>query len=281
MSAVLTEHSYGKSQVRLTKVTRHPDRHELKEVCVAVRLEGDFDASYLRGDNSRVVATDTMKNVVYALARDHALADVESFGQALARHFLGHYPHVSAATVELAEQPWRRLVVDGREHPHAFVGGGGETRTCAVARTRQGERVTSGLDGLLLLKTTDSGFSGFLRDAYTTLKETDDRIFATAVSADWDYRAAPADWDRCHRLVRQALLDAFARHKSLSVQQTLHAMGAAALEACPEAEEVRLRMPNKHRVLVDLRPFGRENNNEIFVATEEPYGLITGTLRRG
>jgi urate oxidase len=281
MSAVLTHHSYGKSQVRLTKVTRHPDRHELKELCVAVRLEGDFAASYVLGDNSRVVPTDTLKNVVYALARDHALADVEGFGRALAKHFLDHYPHVSAATVELAEQPWQRLVVDGREHPHAFVGGGNETRTCAVARSRQGERVTSGLDGLLLLKTTDSAFTGFLRDAYTTLQEADDRIFATALSADWVYGEVPADWDRCHRLIRQTLLEVFARHKSLSVQQTLHAMGAAALEACREVEEVSLRMPNKHRLPVNLRPLGRENDNEIFVATEEPYGVITGTLRRG
>jgi urate oxidase len=281
MTAVLTHHSYGKSQVRLTKVTRHPDRHELKELCVAVRLEGDFDASYLRGDNSRVVATDTMKNTVYALAKDHALADIESFGQALARHFMEHYPHVSAATIEVAEQPWQRLVVDGREHPHAFAGGGGETRTCAVTLTRQGLRIRSGLDGLLLLKTTDSGFAGFLRDAYTTLPDTDDRIFATALSADWAYAEAAADWDRCHRLVREAMLSTFANHKSLSVQQTLYAMGAAALEACAEVEEISLRMPNKHRILVDLRPFGRENNNEVFVATEEPYGLITGTVKRG
>jgi urate oxidase len=280
-SAVLTQNSYGKSQVRLTKVTRHPDRHELKEVCVAVRLEGDFAAAYVSGDNRRVVATDTMKNVVYALARGHPLADVEGFGRALARHFLDHYPQVSAATVELAEQPWRRLTVEGREHPHAFVGGGGETRTCTVALTRQGERLTSGLDGLLLLKTTDSAFTGFHRDAYTTLPEADDRLFATALSADWLYREAPADPDRCHRLVRQTLLGVFAGHKSLSVQHTLHAMGAAALEACAEVEEITLRMPNKHRLLVNLRPFGLENDNEIFVATDEPYGVITGTLRRG
>jgi urate oxidase len=281
MSAVLTQNSYGKSRVRLTKVTRHPDRHELKELCVAVRLEGDFAASYLLGDNSRVVPTDTMKNIVYARAKDHPLADVESFGQALAQHFLDHYPHVSAATIELAEQPWQRLVVDGQEHPHAFAGGGSEVRTCTVTGTRQCLRVVSGLDGLFLLKTTDSAFTGFLRDAYTTLPETDDRIFATALSADWAYGEAPADWDRCHRLIRQTMLDVFARHKSLAVQQALYAMGAAALEACGEVEEVRLRMPNKHHLLVNLQPFGRENNNDVFVATEEPHGLITGALRRG
>src|SRR5262249_13256426 len=151
--------------------------------------------SSLQGDNPRGVATAPMKNVVYALARKHPLTDVESFGQALADHFLSHYPHVSAATIDLAEQPWVRLVVDGREHPHAFVGGGTETRTCTVTGTRQGLRVASGLDGLLLLKTTDSAFAGFLRDEYTTLRDADDRLFATALSARWVYGATPADWD--------------------------------------------------------------------------------------
>jgi urate oxidase len=280
MSAVLTHNAYGKSHIRLTKVTRHADRHDLKELYVAVQLEGDFAASYLHGDNSRVVATDTMKNIIYALAKGHPLADVESFGQALANHFLQHYPHVSSAAVRLEEQPWQRLLIDGREHPHAFAGGSTEKRTCTVTRTRQALRVESGLDDLPLLKTTDSAFAGFLRDGYTTLPETDDRIFATVLSASWLYGVAAADWNHCHSLIRQTLLEVFARHKSLAVQQTLHAMGAAALEACSQIEQITLRMPNQHRLLVNLQPFGLENKNEIYMATEEPYGLITGTLRR-
>jgi urate oxidase len=281
MSAVLSHHSYGKSQVRLTKVTRHADRHELKELAVAVRLEGDFAASYLHGDNSGIVATDTMKNTVYALARQHPLTDVEGFGQALAAHFLDRYAHVWAAAISLEEQPWQRIVVDGRQHPHAFVGGGGETRTCTVTLTRQGRRIESGLDHLLLLKTTDSGFTGFIRDAYTTLPETEDRIFATLLTAVWVYGEGEADWDRCHQTIRRALLETFAGHKSLSVQQTLYAMGAAALEACHPISQITLTMPNKHRVLVNLEPFGLSNPNEVFVPTEEPYGLITGTITRG
>jgi urate oxidase len=281
MSAILTHNAYGKSQVRLTKVTRHADRHDLKELCVTVQLEGDFETSYLRGDNSQIVATDTMKNIVYALAKKHAVADVESFGQALAQQFLHDYPHVSRVIVNLTEQPWQRLVLDGREHPYAFAGGASEQRTCTVTLTRSGLRIESGLDALPLLKTTDSAFAGFLRDAYTTLPETSDRIFATILSATWLYSTAAADWDRCHHLIRQALLETFACHKSLSVQQTLYAMGAAVLEVCGQIEQITLRMPNKHRLLVNLQPFGLENNNEIFLASEEPFGLITGTLRRG
>lgn len=281
MPAVLTQNSYGKSQVRLTRLHRGAGRHDLKELCVAVQLEGDFAGSYTHGDNSRIVATDTMKNIVYALAGQHIPADVESFGQALAGHFLEHYPHVTAAVVRLTEQPWRRLVIDGQEHPHAFEGGGSEKRTCTVTHTRQGVRVESGLDDLALLKTTDSAFTGFLRDAYTTLPETNDRIFATLVAADWLYGQVPVEWDHCHHLIRTALIEVFARHRSLAVQQTLFAMGTAALEACDAIEQITLRLPNQHHLPVNLKPFGLENQNAVFVPTDEPHGLITGTLRRG
>lgn len=281
MSVALTHHAYGKSHIRLTRVTRHADRHDLKELCVAVQLEGDFAASYLTGDNRSIVATDTMKNIVYILAKKHGIGAIESFGEIVARHFVQTYPQVRAATIDLVEHSWRRLIVDGREHPHAFVGGTSEKRLAVVTLTRQGFRVESGLDELSLLKTTDSAFRGFIRDEYATLPETDDRILATMLSARWLWGKTPADWDRANQAVRLALVETFARHRSLSVQQTLHAMGTTALESCSEIEQITLTMPNKHHVLVNLEPFGLDNPNEVFVATDEPYGVITGTLCRG
>lgn len=281
MSATLIRNTYGKSHVRLTKVTRRTDRHELKELSVDVQLEGDFSATYLHGDNAQVVATDTMKNIVYVCAKPHALDHLESFGADLAGHFLRHYPQVASVTIDLVEQPWQRIMIGGADHSHAFHGGGAEKRTGRITCGRgQEPRIESGLDDLLLLKTTDSSFTGFVRDAFTTLPESTDRIFATALSARWLFAATPSDYDLAHRQIRAAMLETFARHKSLSVQQTLHAMGVAALDACPAIDEIDLRMPNKHRLLVNLQPFGLENNNEIFVATDEPFGLITGTLRR-
>jgi urate oxidase len=280
MAVILTHNSYGKSRVRLSKITRRPDRHEFKECTVDIRLEGDFEASYTRGDNSRIVATDTMKNAVYALARTQTLADLESFGLTLSDHFMANYAHVAKVVVELADLPWQRLVIGGREHPHAFIGGGSERRICLVTRTRQEKRIESGLDGLRLLKTTDSAFKGFLRDAYTTLPETDDRIFATMLSAQWRYGVNQANWGDCHRRIRQAMIDVFANHHSLSVQQTLHAMGTAALDSGPEIRQITLTMPNQHRLLVNLTPFGLDNPNEIFVATDEPFGLISAALTR-
>jgi urate oxidase len=281
MSVVLTHHAYGKSRIRLTRVTRHADRHDLQELCVAVQLEGEFAASYLTGDNRDIVATDSMKNIVYVLAKKHGIGAIESFGETVARHFVQTYAQVRAATIHLAQHSWQRLVVDGRDHPHAFVGGASEKRTAAVTVARQGVRVESGLDGLSLLKTTDSTFTGFVRDQYTTLPETDDRIFATLLSARWFWSKTPADWDRAHRAIRLALVETFARHRSLSVQQTLHAMGTAALEICPEIEQITLTMPNKHHLLVNLLPFGMDNHNEVFVATDEPHGVISATLSRG
>jgi urate oxidase len=262
-------------------VTRLPDRHEIRELTVEIRLEGEFEASYLVGDNSRIIATDTMKNVVYSLAQGRPAEAIEEFGRVLAGHFVEQFPQVSQATVELAEQPWSRIIVDGRDHPHAFFGQGGERRTATITRGPVGTTVEAGLDGLQVLKTTGSGFSGFIRDRLTTLPETSDRIFATEIRARWAYaQDTSVDWDRAHAGVRGALLETFARHESLSVQQTLFAMGEAALGACAEVEEIALVLPNQHRIPFDLGRFGQENRNEIFVATDEPFGVITGTIRR-
>lgn len=280
MPGTLIHNSYGKSCVRLTKVTRHAGRHDLTELTVDIELEGDFSASYLQGDNATIVATDSMKNIVYARAREHLLTSIESFGQALAEHFLNSYAQVARVTIGLAEHAWQRLTVQGAEHPHAFVAGSKEKRTSIVSLTHEALRIEAGVDDLVLLKTTNSAFSGFLRDRYTTLPDTGDRILATALSARWLYQRPPGDWTAAFQTVRTAMLEAFASHQSLSVQQTLHVLGDAALAACAAIEQIQLRMPNKHRLLVNLQPFGLDNDNEIFVATDEPYGLITGTLRR-
>jgi urate oxidase len=222
--------------------------------------------------------------VAYALAKEHPLESIEAYGAALAGHFLEHHAHVESATVRLAEQMLERIDVDGRAHPHAFSGINSERRTSTVRSSRAGLSVESGLDNLFLLKATGSAFSGFIRDRYTTLADASDRIVATDLKADWLYAPAEAgpgpDWNGARGRIRRVLLATFAEHQSLSVQQTLHAMGAAAIEACPQVEQISLTMPNKHRLLVDLERFGLENFNEVFVATDEPHGTITGTLRR-
>src|SRR5262245_38150038 len=185
VSIVLTEHSYGKTRIRLTKVTRRADRHEVRELTIEIRLEGDFAGSYTAGDNSLIIPTDTMKNVAYALAKEHALDSIEGFGLVLAGHFLEHHGHVERATARLVEHPMERIRTGGIDHPHAFAGRGLESRTCTVKRGRDGLHVESGIADLFLLKTTNSAFAGFLRDRFTTLPDSADRILATMLSADW------------------------------------------------------------------------------------------------
>ena len=277
---LLSRNSYGKSQVRLTKVTRHEDRHDLKEVTIDIELEGDFEPAYTKGDNRLIVATDSMKNTVYVLARNHPVEHIEGFGQHLANHFVDTYGQVASATIVLREKLWKRITSERAPHPTAFMGVSNEKRVCTVHHTRSDTQVESGLEDLLVLKTTQSSFSGFVRDEFTTLPEADDRILATSVTAYWTYESGEHDWNHLYDTIRRSMLETFARHDSRSVQETLYAMGEAALAACPQMTEIAMQLPNSHRIPVNLTPFGLDNPNEIFVPTDEPYGVISGTLRR-
>ena len=267
------------------KVTRRPDRHELKEVNVNIQFEGEFEKVYTVGDNRNVLPTDTMKNTVYALAKDHPLQCIEEFGASLSEHFIKNNPDVSKVTIELIESRWDRIPMSGTgsqptPHSWSFTGGASEKRTSLVTRTRTTLVIRSGIRDLLILKTTDSAFKAYVKDKFTTLKETDDRILATNAEVQWLYSKTNADFDKGFHNIRQSLLEAFANHESLSVQHTLYAMGDAALKACGDVSEISLTMPNKHCLLVDLTPFGMQNKNEIFVPTSEPHGLISGTIKR-
>jgi urate oxidase len=276
MSIVLGANNYGKSEVRLVKVTRGDDRHDLIDLTVDIALEGDFEAAHVKGDNTGLLATDTMRNTVYALARTHPVDQIESFGIALVERYLEAGPTVTRATVRIAEHPWARIGSD----PHSFQRGNGGTRVATVSGDGSEISVEAGIDDLLVLKTTGSGWAGFHREEYTSLKETDDRIMATIVTARWDYRGTGVAWGETWAGVRDAVLASFGDHFSPSVQFTLHRMGEAVLEAYPAVERIRFSLPNKHHLLYDLGRFGLDNPNMIFHATTEPYGLIEGTVER-
>ena len=276
--STLSWNRYGKSRVRLVKVKRAREPHEIVDLTIDVQLEGAFDAVYTDGDNTPCIATDTMKNTVYAMARTDPIGHVETFASRLADHFVGK-PEVSRARISAVEHRWDRLSVAGGPHPHAFVQPGGEQWTAVITRDGKGTDIVSGLTNLVVLKTTDSAFSGFPRDEYTTLPDADDRILATSVTASWKYRPGIADFTARDR-IREALVEAFATHMSRSLQQTLYAMGEAALAACADATEITLTMPNRHHLLVDLEPFGLDNPKEVFVATDQPFGLMEATIRR-
>ena len=276
--SVLSWNRYGKSQIRLVKVRRARGAHDIVDLTVDVQLEGAFDAVYVDGDNAPCLATDTMKNTVYAIARTDPIDHVESFASRLADHFAGK-PAVERVRIGVTEHRWERLPAGGGPSPHAFVQGGSEQWTAVVTRDRQGVRIVSGLTGLVVLKTAESAFSGFPRDEFTTLPDTEDRILATSITASWTYREETKDFGGRER-IRAALLDTFATHKSRSVQHTLYAMGEAALAASADATDITLALPNRHHLLVDLAPLGLDNPNEIFVATVQPFGLIEATVKR-
>jgi urate oxidase len=276
LTFVLAHSSYGKSDIRLVKVNRAGDRHELCDVTVDVALEGDFEAVHATGDNDGVLATDTMRNTVYALAAKHDVADLEGFGRTLVDHIVGVAPRVRRARVKLVEHPWARL----GDHDHAFQRAGGGERVAIVSGDGHGARVEAGIEDLVLLRTTGSGFEGFLREQYTTLPETADRILATAVSARWSYAEGGIDYGASWHAARDAILSSFADHFSPSVQFTLQRIGEAVLRAVEAIERVHLSLPNRHHLLYDLERFGITNDNVVFHASAEPYGLIEGTVAR-
>lgn len=272
--------AYGKSRVRLVQLTRRTDRHEVRDLTLAIRFQGDYDESYTGGDNSAVLPTDTMKNTVYALAATERVRDAESFGLVLARHFLDRNPPLERVRIDITEHLWGRIASGDREYGHAFVRQGPETRTSTIEADRQVSSVEAGVADLVILKSLHSAFAGFPRDEYTTLPETSDRIFATSLTARWRYRDNSVSFDTAWRAVHTTLLESFAEHHSASVQHTLHAMGQAVIDSVDDVTAIHLVMPNKHHLPVDLTRFGLENRNEIFVPTDEPHGLIEGTVVR-
>lgn len=280
MSAKLVDHQYGKSRVRVMKIIRDGATHTVKELDVAIALAGDFESSYTAGDNHLVVATDTMKNTVHALASQHLGLATEPFAAVLARHFTAKYPQVKTARIKASERVWERLTIGGEPHAHSFSGGQ-HARPFTIA-TAEGGAVSmqSGIADLLILKSTQSGFEGFPRCEFTTLRETGDRIFATSLTATWTWSAEPPDYPAANRALIAALLQPFALNFSPSVQTTLFQMGAAALAAVPAISRIHLSMPNKHCLPLDLTPLGLENRSEIFLPTDEPHGLIEATIGR-
>ena len=279
--AKLGGNRYGKSRVRLSRITRHGDRHDFNEWSVHVLLEGDFETTYTEADNSKVLPTDTMKNTVYYVARGSKAVTIEEFAMELGDYLLANNAQVSGVKVEIEERSWERMVVDGSPEATTFKLGGPELQTVRAVRDQGRDwSISSGVDGMTILKTTKSAFTGYIKDKLTTLKPATDRIFGTRATVKWDYASAAQNFAQVRARIVAALLKEFAAHNSMSVQHTLFDMGKAALEAAPEIARIHLTMPNLHHLLADLSPFGQDNPNHIFVPIDEPHGYIEATIER-
>jgi urate oxidase len=275
----LGENRYGKSAIRVVKLSKRADRHVVRDLTVAVALEGAFEAAHVEGDNAPVIATDTMKNTVYAFAADRLDGPIEQFGRSLAEHFAAA-EQVERATITIREHRWSPITLDREPASDAFMRDPSMTRLAVLTADSAGLTTEAGIEDLIVMKTAKSAFAGFPRDRFTTLPDTSDRIMATQLSARWRYGQPDLDHDGLFDAVRRTLLDTFARHESESVQHSAWILGRAILEAHVEVDEVRLSLPNLHHWLVDLSPFGLANEGEIFVATREPHGLIEASVRR-
>jgi urate oxidase len=278
MNVVVGANQYGKAEVRMAAVTRGPERHELSDLNVSIALSGDLEDVHVTGDNANVVPTDTQKNTVFAFAKQSPVGEIEEFALRLGRHFVSSFDPIHRARVHIEASAWERIEVDGRGHPYAFRRAGDELRTATVVCEADGEWVVSGIQGLIVLKTSGSEFTGYIKDRYTTLEETRERILSTAVTARWRHHGSSIDWLGSFTAARSLLLERFADTHSLSLQQTLYAMASGLIEERPEIVEVRMSMPNRHHFVVDLEPFGLENENEIFRVEDRPYGLIEASI---
>ncbi|MFC8504713.1 factor-independent urate hydroxylase [Pedococcus sp. NPDC057267] len=285
MTFVLGPNQYGKAENRVVRIYRDTARHEIRDLNVSSALRGDFTDAHVTGDQANVLPTDTQKNTAFAFAKQHGITSPEDYALALGSRFLDVTPAATASRVEVEEYAWDRIDVGGQGHDHAFARRGGEVRTTVVTQDRSGDTprqwVVSGLKDLVILKSTGSEFKGFLQDEYTTLQEADDRILATSLVARWRYETTEGvDWNKSFDDIRTVLLETFATTYSHALQQSLYAMGSAVLESHPEVAEIKFSAPNKHHFLVDLSPFGVENDGEVFIAADRPYGLIEATVQR-
>jgi urate oxidase len=272
----LTVHQYGKARVRVARVLREGGRHSIFEADVQVMLAGDFATSFTEGDNSLVVPTDTMKNTVNVLAQTELGPEIERFGLALSRHFLGKYPQVQRCEITLTGKSWQRI----GDHDHAFSGNDSSRTWAQISATLDSTDISAGVRDFLVLKSTASSFMGYPRCEFTTLPETQDRIFSTLITATWDFAKQPSSFTSAREAAMNAMLRVFSENFSPSVQLTLYQMGEAALATVPELARIHLALPNKHYLLVNFSSFGLTNPNEVFTPTDEPHGQIEATIAR-
>jgi urate oxidase len=277
----LIQNTYGKGRVRIMRVKRDGEQHEVRELTVQAMLTGAFEASYTEGDNASVIATDSIKNIVNIVARDHVGAENEDYAGKLAAYFLDHYAHVEKVDIFASETRWTRLAVDGTPHAHSFTLDANGRPFVKLSATRTGSTLSSGIEGFTFMKTTQSGWENYWMDEVTTLKPTADRMFATAMDASWRWSSVPASYADANAKVFDAALKVFATTYSPGAQNTLYLMGEAVLAAVPEIAEISLACPNKHYLPIDLTPFGRSFDGQVFIPTDEPHGQIECTVGRG
>jgi urate oxidase len=277
----LIKNRYGKGRVRIMRIHRDGDKQDVSQLSIKAMLEGDFGRAYTDADNSTSTSTDTIKNIVNVVARENTALSTEEFCQVLAKRYLDLYPQASSVSITAHETKWARLAVDGELHPHAFLLDSNGKPTVEIHATRDGTVMSSGLDGFTFMKSTQSGWENYYTDKYSTIQPTNDRICATSMLASWTWSGKPASYPATNKKILDTLLKEFATTYSPSVQNSLYRMGEKVLAAVPEISEISMACPNIHYILMNLSAFGLDNNNDVFLPTDEPHGQIECTVGRG
>jgi len=280
MAIQLGENRYGESGVRLLRVVKQEGRHDIKEMTLDIRFEGDFEEAHARGENRSILPADTMKNTVYILARQYPVEAIEEFCLHMADHFLTYNPQVTRVLVGASETLWTRVPLGAKPHPSTFVRAGEEKRTATLDGTREETTIRSGIDNLVVLKTTNFAFEDFRRDPYTTLKDSRNLLLSAVIRADWLYESEDIEFGPIWHGVRKTLLENFAEHDSRSLQNTLFAMGEAVLSTFDNIKEIHISLMDKDCRLADLEPFGMDNPAEVFLLSDERHGLIEAKVRK-
>ncbi len=277
----LIKNRYGKGRVRVMRIHRDGDRHEVSQLNVKAMIEGDFARAYTDGDNSTSVSTDTIKNVVNIVARENTGLCTEEFCQVLAKKYLDTYPQISSVGITAHETKWSRLSFGGKPHPHSFVLDGNGKPFVETTLARDGvSALTSGIDGFTFMKSTQSGWENYVKDPYTTIPPTADRMCATSMVASWKWSGMPPNYPASNAKILDTVLEVFSTTYSMSVQDSLYRMGEAALAAVPEILEISMACPNMHFIPINLSAFGLDNHNDVFLPTDEPHGQIECTVGR-
>jgi len=280
MAIQLAENTYGSSRIRLLRVSKQQGRHDVREITLSISFEGDFESAHVRGDNRNILPADTMKNTVYALARQHSIEPPENFGLHLIEHFLTYNPQVTRVLIAARESVWTRLSHGGKPHPSAFARSGDQERTSFLNGTREGTRVRAGIENLPVLKTSNAAFEDFKKDPYTTLQEEADSVLSIVINADWLYTSEDAEFGPLWHAVTKALLETFAEHESHSLQHTLYAMGEGILGNFDNVREIHLCLPSKQFYRADLAPLGMDNPGTVFLPVNECHAVFEATLRK-
>jgi len=277
----LIKNRYGKGRVRVMRIHRDGDRHEVSQLNVKAMIEGDFARAYTHGDNSTSVSTDTIKNVVNVVARENTGLCAEEFCQVLAKKYLDTYPQISSVAITTHETKWSRLSFGGKPHPYSFVLDSNGKPLVEATLARDGaSTLTSGIDGFTFMKSTQSGWENYVKDAYTTIPPTADRMCATSMVASWKWSGKPQNYSATNAKIIDTVLEVFSTTYSMSVQDSLYRMGEAALAAVPEISEISMACPNMHFIPMNLSAFGLDNHNDVFLPTDEPHGQIECTVGR-